>query len=136
MAAPVYATSVEYNASPYGQATAGADIADRLFIASRDIDRLLVTAVYDVNVNDVPTDAEVAQALREATIAQASHGIDPSAGDEGDIPAGYSSVSIGSVSLTKDRAIGQVTTGGIAYAPRAPMILHAAGLLPSEPWMW
>lgn len=132
MAKPVYATSAQYGDSPYGRATAGADIDDRLAIASRDIDWLVMTAVYDTDEDGAPTDTDVAEALRDATIAQASWGIDPSAGlADGDLPAGFTSVSLGSASMTKAKATPEVVIGGIAYNPRVLMILHG---LTNEPW--
>lgn len=136
MAAPVYATEAEYEASPYGQAAAPADIAARLAIASRDIDELLVAAVYDTDEDQAPTDTDVAEALRDATIAQAHYGIDPAAGlAEGQIPAGYTSVSLGSASMTRAAAVPEVRYGGIAYHPRVWAILRQAGLMNTEPWV-
>lgn len=136
MAAPVYATSAEYEASPYGQATAPADIDGRLAIASRDIDELIVCAYYDTDAEQKPTDADVAEALREATIAQASYGIDPSAGlAEGELPAGVVSASIGSASISRGKAAPEVRVGGIAYNPRVFGLLRAEGLTNVEPYL-
>jgi hypothetical protein len=135
MAAPVYATTVEYEASPYGFAEAPADLAGRLAIASREIDALLLTAVYDVGVNEQPTVAAEVEAIREATIAQASFDIDPNAGaaTTGGIPAGYTAVSAGPISLTKaDTGTGPVIRNGIAYPRTAVMLLRQAGLLPGR----
>lgn len=132
MAKPVYANSADYDNSPYGKAAVTADIEDRLAIASRDIDWLVMTAVYDTDEDGAPTDEDVAETLRDATIAQASWGIDPSAGlAAGDLPAGFTSVSLGSASMTKAKAAPEVVIGGIAYNPRVLMILHA---LSNEPW--
>lgn len=134
MAQPVYATAAEYNDSPYGQASAGADITDRLAIASRDIDALIVSAVYDVDTSDKPTDPDLVDALRDATIAQASYGIDPTAGlAEGEIPAGYTSVSIGSASITRAKAAPEYRFQGTAYGPRVFQILRAVNLYSREP---
>jgi len=133
MAQPVYATSVEYTASAYGQAAAPADIAKRLAIASKHIDRLVLTAYYDVDVNDKPTDADVIEALREATIAQASYLIDPSAGlGEGQLPPGVSSASIGSASITRAKPSPEVRIGGIAYNSEVFLIL--GNLANGEPY--
>jgi hypothetical protein len=135
MPAPVYATPEEYGDSPYGQATAPGNIADRLAIASRDVDELLVCAYYETDADQKPTDADVAEALREATIAQASYTIDPAAHlSEGEMPAGYSSVSLGSASMSRTKAAPELRVGGIAYHPRIPAILRQAGLTGSEPW--
>lgn len=133
MAAPVYATSTEYGDSPYGQATAPANIDDRLAIASRHIDRLVMTAYYDVDGNDEPTDADVAEALRDATIAQASYTINPGAGlGEGQLPAGVTSASIGSASLSRTAAAPEVRIGGILYSPEVFLIL--GNLANGEPY--
>lgn len=135
MAAPVYATDEEYETSPYGQATAPAGIAGRLAIASRDIDELLVTAYYDVDENEQPTDEDVIEAMREATIAQASYTIDPTAHlSEGEVPAGYTSVSLGSASMTRSKAASEVRINGIAYHPRVYALLRQGGLTGMEPW--
>lgn len=135
MAAPVYATPEDYDASPYGQATAPEDIAGRLAIASRDIDDLTRSAVYDTDEAGQATDEDVRDALRQATIAQASYGINPSAGlAEGELPAGVSSASIGSASITRQKAAPEVRVGTIAYNPRVLQILRAENLLHREPW--
>lgn len=133
MAQPVYATEAEYNASPYGRAAAPSDIADRLAIASGEIDRLLAAAIYDVDDNEKPTDADQAEAIREATIAQTSHDIDPAAGvPSGALPAGVTSAQIGSASITRATASPEIMIGGIAYSPWAVGILHTAGLIPGQ----
>lgn len=135
MAAPVYATDEEYGESPYGQATAPADIAGRLAIASRDIDELLVPAWYDTDENQMPTDEDVAEAMRDATIAQASYTIDPTAHlSEGEVPAGYTSVSLGSASMSRSKAAPEVRINGIAYHPRVYALLRQGGLTGMEPW--
>jgi hypothetical protein len=133
MAAPVYATTAEYEASPYGVATDPGNLGDRLAIASREIDGLLLTAVYDINGSEQPTRAADVEAIREATIAQASFDIDPNAGaaTAGGIPAGYTAVSAGPISLTKaDTGTGPVVYNGIAYPRTAVMLLRQSGLLP------
>jgi hypothetical protein len=134
MAQPVYATSAQYGASPYGKAAAPDDIEGRLAIASRDIDDLIVSAIYDVDEDDQPLEPDIAAALRDATIAQTSHGIDPAAGlAAGEIPAGYTSVKIGTVALTKGKASPEVVVGGVTYAARVLQILRAQNLTNGEP---
>jgi len=135
MAAPVYATVEEYEASPYGLASVPADLADRLAIASREVDELLRTAYYDVNALEQPTDPTVVEAIREATIAQASFDIDPTAGvaETGAIPAGYTTVSAGPVTLTRaDTGGGPIVYNGITFNRNAVMLLRQAGLLPGR----
>lgn len=135
MAAPVYATFTEYEASPYGAAAATEDvITARLAIASRHIDRLIRAAVYDIDEDQKPTGTEDIEAMRDATIAQASYLIDPSAGlAEGQLPAGVSSVSLGSAAITRSKAAPEVRSGGIAYSPEVLILL--TDLMYQEPWV-
>jgi hypothetical protein len=135
MAAPVYATPEEYEASPYGAASGSEEvITARLAIASRHVDHLIRAAVYDVDEDQEPTDTEVIEALRDATIAQASYLIDPSAGlAEGQLPAGVSSASIGSASITRSKAAPEVRSGAIAYSPEVLILL--ANLMYQEPYV-
>ena len=135
MAAPVYATYADYQASPYGKAEAAeADVVAGLAIASRDIDDLLLTACYDVDEDDMPTDTDVAEAIREATIAQCSYGIDPSADlADGALPAGVASVSAGSIAITIAKPAAEIRVRGVVYSPRAWSLLRGAGLTGREP---
>lgn len=133
MAQPVYATATEYGDSPYGRAAAPADIDDRLAIASGEIDRVLAAAIYDTDDDEKPTDPDDIEAIREATIAQASFGIDPTAGlPSGSLPGGVTSASIGSASVTRAAAAPEIVIGGIAYSPSAVGILQTAGLIPGQ----
>lgn len=133
MPQPVYATAEQYGTSPYGQAAAPTGIAGRLAIASRHIDRLVMTAYYEVDEDEKPTEDEVIEALREATIAQASYLIDASAGlGEGQLPPGVSSASIGSASISRTKAAPEVRVGGIAYSPEVFLIL--GNLANGEPY--
>jgi hypothetical protein len=135
MAAPVYATPEQYAASPYGRAEAdGADLVAGLAVASRDVDDLLITACYDVDEDDMPTDTDVAEAIREATIAQCSYGIDPSADlADGQLPAGVASVSAGSISISVAKPAAEIRVRGVVYSPRAWSLLRGAGLTGREP---
>lgn len=135
MAAPVYATAVEYGASPYGRAeVSGDELTAALAIASRDIDELLITACYEVDEDEMPTDTAVAEAIRDATIAQASYTVDASADlADGELPAGVSSVSAGSISITVAKPSAAIRVRGVAYSPRAWSLLRGAGLTGREP---
>ena len=64
-----YATEAELTAYPV-IVPAGASAALLLTRASRDVDRALLCAVYDVDANGVATDATVIAALRDATCEQ------------------------------------------------------------------
>lgn len=133
MAAPVYATRAELVASEYlpGTVTVPDDPeATRLLTrASRRIDRLLLTAVYDVDEDEAPTDADVIAALRAATCAQAAWWLEH--GDESGAGAEYDSVSIGSVALSGRRA--GASSAGASAAPAALEVLTLAGLVGTGP---
>ena len=121
-----YATAEEYETET--GTTAPANIGRLLTLASRDVDAALISAVYDPNDEDVQT------ALKEATIEQAAYLV-----DSGDTTGTggmnvYSSVSIGSVNLTRAQAGG--AGGGSAARPLAPQahaVLQLAGLTGHEP---
>jgi hypothetical protein len=125
MAARVYATSADYTART-GQ-TAPADIERLLARASQDIDDALLTALYDTDADGMPLEAEVIDALRDATCAQVEY--QQETGDTGTGAAGrWDSVSLGPVSLSgrKDATSGPA---GLDLAPRAGRALKRAGLL-------
>lgn len=102
MAAPVYATVddwITYTGAP-------GEIEPRyLAIASAQIDRALRGAVYDVDDDDLPTDDDIAAAIRDATCAQTRPLLTP-AGNP---------------------------TGGLTVEARD--ILMGAGLLPARAWV-
>lgn len=122
-----YATSEQYEAET--GTTPPANIGRLLTLASRDVDAALLTAVYDVDDEDVQT------ALREATIEQAAYHL-----DTGDTTGTggmnvYSSVSIGSVNLSRSSQTGGAGGGSAArpLAPQAFTVLQLAGLTGHEP---
>lgn len=77
-----YATTGELTAWLPDGLTVPADATRLLASASRAVDRMLMVlgAVYDVDTDNLPTDADVIVALRNATCAQASWWIET--GDE------------------------------------------------------
>ena len=104
-----------------------------LAAASRAIDELLLTAVYDVDSEGLPTDAAVAAALRDATCAQAAY--QTATGDPAGVGAGHiTQAQIGSVSFQRRGSGGQDTPG--RYSPQAVQILQQAGLLGHGPYGW
>ncbi|WP_406334353.1 hypothetical protein OG814_11820 [Streptomyces zaomyceticus] len=107
--------------------------ADRILArASEDIDDALLTALYDVDDNGMPTDPDVAQALTDATCAQVEY--QQATGDDGTGAASrWDSVSIGPVSLSGRRQ-GAGTPGEADLADRARRALARAGLLPGVVW--
>lgn len=124
-----YATTAEYDASPLTDDTT----TDRsLVAASIEVDRLLLTAYYDVDDQGMPTDTDVRDALRQATIAQAQYAA--SLGDAGGVGAGrISSARIGSVQFER-RTAGGGQPG--RTSPQAVQILSEAGLIGHGPWAW
>src|SRR5690606_11718546 len=72
-AVAAYATPAQWAASDYALATMPADpeAQRRLNRAIRIIDAMIITAIYDVDDDGLPTDTKIADALRDATCAQA-----------------------------------------------------------------
>lgn len=133
MAQPVYATEAEY--ATWLGTTAPAGSARALRAASGRIDELLITAVYDTTAEGMPTDADVVEALMEATCAQADY--QRAIGDANSTGAAgqWSSVSIGSASLSRGQAAGGGTASPAKYSSEAYGILQRAGLIPNEAWI-
>jgi len=129
-----YATPAQWAASDYALATMPADpeAQRRLNRASRIIDEMIITAIYDVDDDGLPTDTKIADALRDATCAQAEYMA--SAGDPLGIGATnqISSFSIGSVSVTRKAGQNGSDTPS-RYAPAAWTILQQAGLTGQGP---
>lgn len=114
-------------------AAAPADAARLLDRASRDVDEAIITAVYDTDANGDPTDPDVLNALKAATLEQAAYRI--AAGDGG---AGqWGQVTLGPANLTRrtDRIPPSEVTVG-ALGADAHKVLKLAGLLGNEPWTW
>lgn len=119
---------------------AGVSAALLLTRASRDVDRALLAAVYDVDDDGVATDVDVLAALRDATIEQVAGMIE--SGDRTGTGAAppTSSFSIGKVSVVRG---GQGAGGSAAQAsrigplwPQAWQILQQAGLTGHSPQSW
>lgn len=138
--APVYATPQEYadwlhpETAP-GTETPPAGAERALRAASGRIDELLISAYYDTDAAGLPTDADVAEALRDATCAQADYqagiGDKNSTGTAGQ----WGSVKLGSASMARGSTAGGVTKTPSKYSSEAYGILQRAGLIPSEPWV-
>lgn len=127
----IYATVEDFAASPL---TSGTVTEQALAAASLVVDELLLTAVYDVDVEGMPTDPAVVDALKQATCAQAAY--QAALGDPAGVGAGHiSQASIGSISFTRAAPGSQGSTPG-RYSPQAVQILRQAGLLGHGPWGW
>ncbi|MFB4276044.1 hypothetical protein ACBJ59_12170 [Nonomuraea sp. MTCD27] len=103
--------------------------------ASRLVDQALLSAVYPVDENGLPTEAAHIVALRDATCEQAA-----AWAEEGETGTGVSGrwddVQIGSVRLARRGASTGAGGGGSAAARLAPQawdILQQAGLTGMEP---
>ncbi len=134
--ARVYATEAEY-ADWLGLDDPPAGAATALRRASMVVDEMLFGAVYDVDDDRLPTDTDVAEALRDATCAQAEYG--RTTGDASMVgAAGITTVSLGSLSYTKAATGTAATTSGGngRWSPTAWGILQRAGLTGATPWEW
>ncbi|MFS0695127.1 hypothetical protein [Streptomyces nitrosporeus] len=125
----VYATPEQLSAWT-GQ-DAPADAVRLLARASEDVEDAARTAIYDVDVQGMPTDPDVIAAMADATCAQVEY--QEAAGDDGTgADDRWGSVSIGPVSLGDRR--GAPAGAGVTLAPRALRALTRAGLLPGVIW--
>jgi hypothetical protein len=107
------------------------DAIRKLVHASELLDDLLIGAVYDVDANNLPTDATVIDAFRRAVCYQVEW--EAATGDSLGVTTVYPSVSIGSVSLSRG---GGAASSGSPYdraAPRTLSVLRTAGVLPLYP---
>jgi hypothetical protein len=106
-----------------------ANAARLLERASDLVDEMLIGAIYDVNDDGDPTDADVAAALTKATCAQAQFMM--ATGDETGAHTG-GTVKVGDVQITRPASTGR-SPGGGRYAPAALGALRVAGLRPVGP---
>jgi hypothetical protein len=120
-----YATPADWDAYPAGARPANLTLL--LVRCSRQVDAVLVAAVYDA------TDADVLVALRDATIEQVLYCL--ANGWSDGIPAGYEEVQIGSARLK--RGAGSATAGGspASFSSEAFTILQLAGLTGHAVWI-
>lgn len=127
----VYATTTDYANALLTAPPAGARRALRA--ASRVVDEMLLTAVYPVDDDGMPTEAGHIIALREATCAQAEYA--KRTGDANSIGAGaISDFSIGPVRVKKGTPDGASRSPLPAHwSPTAFRELSQAGLTGHEP---
>ncbi len=121
----VYATTTDYANHLRAAPPSGSRLS--LAKASAAVDDMLLTAVYDVDDDGMPTDADVIEALRDATCIQAEDARAAKA-------ARASSFSIGSVSVTRSAP---TTDPEETYrSPRALARLQRAGLTNQPLWSY
>ncbi|MEX5711823.1 hypothetical protein AB1484_26905 [Parafrankia sp. FMc6] len=123
----VYATPADLTA--YTGATSPPDNAlVQLRGASLLIRHMTREAIYAVDTTGRPTDSAVAAAMRDATCAQAAYWAET--GDPQGAQAGYQTVAIGRVSMTRATTGGEGRSPGGRLAPDARLILANAQLIP------
>lgn len=104
--------------------------------ASRDIDYALLCSVYDVDSSGNPTDPDVIEALREATLEQVVYNLE--AGNTAGIRHGLqpgvpSGSSAGEVDLSRGTSAGGSTERLPRVGEQPWSILQAAGLVAEGP---
>jgi len=81
----IFATVSDLNAAPWSlTALSAADAARMLAFASRLVSHATMSAIYDADTDGMPTDADLKEALQEATCSQVATWsaltVDPAAG--------------------------------------------------------
>lgn len=105
--------------------------------ASREIRRATKTAIYDVDTDGYPTKVDIREAFQLATCAQVYWWSET--GDEQGVAGQFTSVGIGSVSMSRGGGSAGGSSGQERLAPAADTILRDAGVLAgaivgSYPW--
>ncbi|WP_344677231.1 hypothetical protein [Saccharopolyspora taberi] len=95
--------------------------------ASEAVEELTFTAIYDTDADGMPVDPEDVAAFRDATCAQAVHWLET--GDESGQAGQWGTVSIGSVSLSRNGA-GNADGSDGRTPDTVSRPLRLAGLLP------
>jgi hypothetical protein len=105
--------------------------------ASRAVDQALLSSVYDVDEDGLPTTPAHITALKEATCEQVAAWA--AVGEDGTGALGeYANVSIGSVSLGRAQSggAGGGSSAATRLASQAWAILQQAGLTGFSPWTY
>lgn len=125
--APTLADSYATTADWYDQmgSTGPANLRVLLRRASRDVDSILLTSVYDI------TDPDVASALMRATCEQVAFRL--ARGETDGMPTGVQSVAIGSVQLSRGYSTGKGESDVNRFSEQAFQILRNAGLTGHAP---
>lgn len=134
---PVYADSGDL--ATWTDSVAPTDATALLRTASLLVGQATVSAQYDVDDDGNATDADVIDALRDATCAHAAalsaNGITPAAGPAGVTgPVSASGIGSGSVTFAAPANAAGLAQGLLTeLAPEAAMILYQAGLFGQGP---
>lgn len=133
----MHATPADLAGQPWSLELDEATATARLARAATIIRGLTLTAVYPVHADGSPRDTATAEALRDATCAQAVW-FDET-GDTGSGATGrFNSMSLGSASLSGG-GTGSGTNTTVdqgRYSPEAVQILQNAGLLTRQVLSW
>lgn len=134
-----YATQADLVPTYLATAPANADLL--LTRASRLVDQALLTAVYSVDEDGLPTEADHIAALRDATCEQVAAWVQ--VGEDGTgASAEYADVQIGSVRLARggrgssSSGVGGGGSAATRLAPQAWATLQQAGLTGFSPWTY
>ncbi|QOR55774.1 MAG: hypothetical protein YHS30scaffold324_6 [Catenulispora phage 69_17] len=119
----VYATTVDYQNWSGDTITPPERVTWLLARASEDVDRALIGAVYPVDANSMPTNADDIQTFKDATCAQVAFRLELS--DDTGAASRNDSTSIGGISI--HRAAGTAALAMPPLGPEALKILHLAG---------
>lgn len=137
----IYATIDDFNGSDYCEDDDGNILqvtAGRLGRASRDIEHLLLTAVYYTDEETgLPTDSRILEALKAATCAQAAWGLltENASGAQsviGQIELGP--LHLGAARSMSAGALSTQTAQAVRISPEAIQELTNAGLTPGQVW--
>ena len=130
-----FATLEEFAASPYSEDDEDQPIGmtdKRLVRASDDIRELLIVAEFATDADGKPADADVREAIRDATCAQAAWGV--LTGDASGAGAAAGPISLGPLSLgSRSTASTQSEIAAGRFSPEAVRRLRTAGLIPNGP---
>jgi hypothetical protein len=125
----LYASVADYRNRTNDQNTPTARVQVALQLASEDMDVALVAAVYRVDADGMPLDAQLANVLRRATAAQAQYVI--ATDDDAGVKREYASTSVAGISATRAAAMQAKALRPIC--PQALGILRVSGVLPAAP---
>lgn len=98
--------------------------------ASLEVDDMLLTAIYHVDHDDMPTDPKVRAALRDATCAQAEFRAEY--GDELEAISDGEAISLGPIRFGGKSSSGVSVESMPKHAPKALRHLRLAGLTPGR----
>jgi hypothetical protein len=125
----VYASVAQYQARTGDSFTPAPMVAARLQLATEQIDRAVIGAVYATDADGMPLDAGLADVLMRATIEQCRYlNAD---NDDSHLKREFSAMNVGGVSWTRTPSMQGLSMPPLA--PQAAVILQNAGVLSVAP---